>query len=134
MKVALYVKARFDDLSNASYTYGGKARKLSERWLFTNTKFSDRAIAYGECQGLKLIGWNYPAKDNLHNVLEQNGLHPVTCITLLTTEQKRNLIGRDILFCADVISRPMVLNDIGVKGDEARRVLDEAKMIVETAK
>ena len=75
VKIALYVKARFDDLSDTVFDYGGKERKLSPQghWLVTNTKFTETAIKYGECKGLRMLGWNYPNKDNLHQIIEENG-------------------------------------------------------------
>lgn len=134
LKVALYVKARFDDLADSTFTYGGKARKLTERWLVTNTKFTDKAIAYGGCQGLKLVGWNYPEKGNLHDLIDQNGLHPLTCLSILSHQEKRDLIGRNVLTCIDIVGKPAVLSDIGVKGDRAERVIAEAQLIIEQAK
>lgn len=70
LKVALYVKARMDDLMGNVFDYGGKQRKLDEGWLITNTKFSSTAIHYGVCKGLTMIGWNYPEKWNLRDMLE----------------------------------------------------------------
>ncbi len=72
LKVVLYVKARFDDLKETTFDYGGRERKLSEGWLITNTKFSSTAIHYGECQKLIMIGWNYPEKGNLHDMIENS--------------------------------------------------------------
>ena len=71
LKVALYVKARMDDLKGSVFNYGGKDRKLSEGWLVTNTKFSSTAIHYGVCQNLVMIGWNYPEKGNLQDMIEE---------------------------------------------------------------
>jgi len=72
LKVALYVKARFDDLKENIFNYGGEDRHLTEGWLVTNTKFSSRAIHYGVCQGLTMIGWNYPEKGNLQDMIEEH--------------------------------------------------------------
>lgn len=72
LKVALYVKARIDDLKGNTFNYGGKDRKLDEGWLITNTKFSSTAIHYGVCQNLTMIGWNYPEKGNLEDLIEEN--------------------------------------------------------------
>ncbi len=72
LKVALYVKARFDDLKNNMHHYGGKDRKLDEGWLITNTKFSSTALHYGLCQKLTMIGWNYPEQGNLQDMIEEN--------------------------------------------------------------
>ncbi len=134
VKVALYVKARFDDIAGTTFDYGGMNRKLTERWLFTNTKFTEKAIHYGSCAGLRLVGWNYPAKDNLHEIIEQNGLHPISCITTLTHQQKKDLVGRNILVCVDLVGKPGLLKEIGVKDSEAEKVLTEAQVIIEQAK
>jgi len=72
LKVALYVKARIDDLKENVFHYGGKDRRLTDGWLITNTKFSSRAIHYGVCQGLTMIGWNYPEKGNLQDMIEEH--------------------------------------------------------------
>jgi len=136
LKVALYVKARFDDLSDNVYDFGGKTRKLSPqgRWLVTNTKFTDVAIKYGECKSLKMIGWNYPANGNLHQIMEQNGLHPITCLNSLSRLEKKNLIGQNVLTCIDVIGKPDVLKQVGVRPETVEKVLTEAQFIVEQAK
>jgi len=70
LKVALYVKARIDDLKSTTFNYGGKDRKLDEGWLITNTKFSSTALQYGICSNMTMIGWNYPEKGNLQDMIE----------------------------------------------------------------
>jgi hypothetical protein len=131
VKVALYVKARFDDIAQNEFDYGGTRRKLTERWLFTNTKFTDQAIKYGACNDLKLIGWNYPESGNLHTLIEELRLHPITCVTSLNHQQKKDLIGRNIITCADLSKRPEILHEIGVRSeDEAAKMVEEARMIM----
>lgn len=136
LKIALYVHARFEDLKDNAFDYGGKQRRLSSkgRWLITNTKFTDAAIKYGECKNLNLVGWNYPVKGNLHQVIEQNGLHPVTCISALAGQDKKNLISQGVLTCRDVIAKPEMLTKIGLKPAQSEKALTEAKFIVEHAK
>src|SRR3989344_4448783 len=54
IKVALYVKARWDDLDDKEFdcpnppsqSFGKARRKLDEGWLITNTKFSEQAIKF----------------------------------------------------------------------------------------
>jgi hypothetical protein len=131
-KVALYIQARREDLSDTTFDYGDIKRKINEFWLVTNTKFTDQAIIYGQCKGLKMVGWNYPGEENLHEIIERNGLHPITTIISLTRDEKHNLIGRGILVCVDLIGNPNILDIIGVKDKE--KVLTEAQMILEQAK
>jgi ATP cone domain/Restriction endonuclease len=72
LKVALYVKARIDDLKDNTFNYGNRERKVDEGWLVTNTKFSSTAIHYGVCQNLVMIGWNYPEKGNLQDLINES--------------------------------------------------------------
>ncbi len=131
VKVVLYVKARFDDIAQNEFDFGGIKRKLTERYLFTNTKFTDQAVKYGVCNHVELIGWNYPLDKNLHTIIEQYKLHPITCVTSLSHQQKKDLVGRNVITCADLIKRPEVLKEIGVRLDgDLVRIVEEAKVIV----
>lgn len=136
LKVVLYVKARYDDLSESVYNFGGKERKLSAngRWLVTNTKFTDVAVKYGVCNGINMLGWNYPLENNLHDIIEENGLHPVTCLTSITNQDKKNLIGQNILTCIDIIADPSSLNKVGMKQEDIEKALTEAQQVVQLAK
>jgi len=134
VKVTLYVKARYDDIENVLFDYGGVVRKLTQRWLITNTKFTERAIHYSVCKNLKLIGWNYPSGNSLHEIIEGNGMHPITTIESLTHDQKRDLIGRNILTCRDLLAKPDEIHAVGIKSDMVSTILAEAKMIIESGK
>jgi len=72
VKVALYIKARFDDLKHGTFDYGSPGRALTEGLLITNTKFSTTAIQYGKCENLRMIGWNYPEKGNLRDLIMES--------------------------------------------------------------
>jgi hypothetical protein len=134
LKVSLYVKARYDDIQENEYDYGGKKRKLNERWLITNTKFTDKAVQYSECNNIKLLGWNYPEKGNLHELISENSLHPIACLTSLTRDQKRELAGLNIMVCLDLVGNPQALSQIGVKPEEHEKILTEAQVVIEQAK
>lgn len=127
LKVALYVKARFDDLINESFFYG-KRRSLDQGWLITNTKFSTNATRYGECSNLKMLGWNYPEHGNLQDLIEDAGLHPLTCLTTLTNSEKQYLLGKGVVLCKSVREHG-ILESAGFKKDTIARVRDEAQLL-----
>jgi hypothetical protein len=131
IKVALYIKARFDDIRGTTFNYGGIERKLSDGWLITNTKFTDQAIKYGECNGLKMLGWNYPEKENLQNIIEKLKLHPFTCLASLSNSNKRALLGKGVVLCTDIFNSQRLLHEIGMKPEEIEIVIDEIKEICE---
>lgn len=97
LKVALYIKARFEDLQNGIFKYGGQERKLTKGMLITNTNFSSTAIQYGECARLNMVGWNYPRNNNLHNMIEGLNLVPITVLTTLTQSDKKMFLANDIV-------------------------------------
>jgi hypothetical protein len=129
LKVALYVKARFEDLGGKQFTFGGVGRRLSKGWLVTNTKFTNEAVRYGECRGLRMIGWNYPKKGNLHELIEEHSLHPFTVLASVDGETRRNLFQQGIVLCKDLIKYPGYLTDAGAKGAKADKILNEAKLV-----
>ena len=102
VKVALYIKARFDDIKAAG-------QKLDEARLVTNTKLTQDAIRYARCVGMKVLGWNYPVKEGLGARIDRAGLHPITCLTSLSRAQKRQLLDRGLVLCKDLIKRQDLL-------------------------
>jgi len=97
LKVVLYVKARFDDLQNNIFNYGGRERKMTQGILVTNTKFSSTAIQYGECAKLNMLGWNYPHNHNLHDMIIKYDLLPITVLTTLTQAEKKMFLANNIV-------------------------------------
>jgi hypothetical protein len=125
LKVALYIKARFDDLKANTFDYGGIKRGLTEGWLVTNTKFTDQAIKYGECQGIKMIGWNYPQKGNLQHIIEELHLHPFTSLASLSNIHKKDLLLKGVILCTDIQQKPILLKEIGMSPEQAHSVMKE---------
>ncbi len=125
LKVALYVKARFDDLRSQTFTYGGKPRSFGEGWLVTNTKFTQTAIDYGRCAGLKMIGWNYPEKENLEQWIEESGLHPLTCISTLSDSHRQELFRRGIVLCKSLNADLSILSSMGLSPSKIAEVKEE---------
>lgn len=126
VKVALYIHARFLDLQAGQFAgmlpAGGKA----ESWLVTNTKFTENAIHYGKCVGMHLIGWGYPAKGNVQDLIEEAGLHPLSCLTTITNKEKDVLYQNGIVLCKGVVDNPNVLQLAGITGKKVDVILAEA--------
>lgn len=131
LKVVLYIKARFDDLKGSTFDFGGVKRNLDEGWLITNTKFTDQAIKYGECNHVKMLGWNYPKKGNLQDIIEELRLHPFTCLESISNTHKKELLRKGIVLCMDIYNNPSILNEIGMKSPEKEEVIAEIKMVCE---
>ena len=124
LKVALYIKARFEDLKNSRFKFGNKEREMTKGMLITNTKFSSTAIQYGECANLNMIGWNYPKNGNLHNMIEDLKLVPITALTTLTLSEKKMFLANEI-----VLSKQLgdfgLLKSYGLTDEKAKEVMKE---------
>ncbi len=127
LKIALYVKERFDDLSSVTFDYGHPGRTLDEGWLVTNTKFTTTAIEYGSHAGshLIMVGWNYPAHGNLHDMILEAKLHPLTCLVSLNGMQKKMLLDKGIVLCKTLHDTPELLAPLSLSAEEQQRVLQE---------
>ena len=125
LKVVLYVKARFDDLKDNVFSYGGESRPLTDAWLVTNTKFSSTAIHYAECKDMTLIGWNYPGKGNLQDMIEDEKLHPITCLTTLSDAEKKTLLTSSLVLCSNIKKNPGLLTELLGRDFDTAKVLTE---------
>jgi hypothetical protein len=129
LKVALANYARFSDISRGSFLKGSKLYS----YLVTNTKFTEEAIRYSECVGVKLLGWKYPKGGGLERLIEGKKLYPITILPSFRgnlTEifaQKRIMLALDLLDVSpDKLSRKL-----GVKKEEIGKLIREAKILLE---
>ncbi len=125
LKVALYIKARFDDIKENVFSYGGKDRKVTDSWLITNTKFSSTALHYAECKNMTLIGWNYPEKGSLQDMIEEEGLHPITCLTSLSANDKKVLVTGGVVLCSNIKAKPELLKQLLGPSFHSETVINE---------
>ena len=135
VKVALYVKARFDDITKAHEMRAegeGRHPRIHEGWLVTNTKLTSQAIEYSKCAGLTLIGWNYPKNGNLQDLILSTGIHPITCLSTLENNAKNHLLGNGVVLCRDIENNKQILREHGMTDSEIEKVLDEARELCTT--
>jgi Holliday junction resolvase len=101
LREALYTYARFLDLKNGSKE--GLCQKFEQPWLICNTRFSDDAIQYSKCIGLRLIGWGYPEVKNLREMIEKRRLYPITMLRKLDKESQEKLSISGLVLISDLI-------------------------------
>ena len=126
VKIPLYIQSRFKDVEKAWQQKQGHETKFHQGWIFTNTRFSTDAMQYGKCSGLKLISWDYPENDSIKDRVDRSGIHPVTCLTTLTSKEKKTLIELDKILCMDLCNSPNLLQKIGVSENRHQKILHEA--------
>lgn len=129
LKIALYIKARWDDLMNQEFEEFGPKKKMSEGWLITNTKFSESAVKYAKCRNMKLVGWNYPKRGNLQDLIEEAHMHPITCLNSSTPSDEKLLIQAGIVLCKQARDNPDILKQAGLSDEKISKMLSEIDLI-----
>jgi hypothetical protein len=129
VKVALYVKARFDDIHKKLDSSAAGLGVFSRAWLITNTSFTSQAIQYADCAGLALTGWNHPKGHTLQDLVQRTQTHPITCLTSLTDVHKSALLEKGIVLCRDVIKDQSALSNIGLNKARIDQVVEEGSLL-----
>jgi Holliday junction resolvase len=127
VKIPLYIHSRYQDvLINWSKTSTTKPLNCC---LVTNTKFSSDAITYGNCIGIKLLGWDYPSKKSLSSLIDKSGLYPITCLTTLTNKEKENVLAAGTVLCSSLLQNETLLNKQGIGQSRMTNIIAEIKSL-----
>ena len=129
VKIPLYIQARFKDVEQVWKNIPGHGMKFHQGWVVTNTKFSIDAIQYGQCCGLYLLGWNYPDRRSLRELIDETGLHPLTCLTTLTHNEKQQLLQDRIVLCKELCDNPAVLENLKISPQRLKAILQEGNQL-----
>ncbi len=125
LKVALYVKSRFDDIFACDPAI--RACPIDRGLLVTNTKFTSEAIAYAECAGVELLGWGYPVNDSLFMRMTQAKVYPITALTRLSRAEKNLLLDTHVIAVDQVVKDRRLLDPLHLSADRIGELLAEAE-------
>ncbi len=128
LQVALYSYARLLDLKERSICNEAVCG-IKEFWLITNTKFTTTAEHYAECVGLRLLSWDYPKHNNLHDLIQRSRIYPITVVQSLSQSQIATLISYGAIVCQDIVENPRVLRHLHISEKRQERLLSEIKAI-----
>ncbi len=129
LKVALYVKSRFDDIFACDPKV--RACPLDRGILVTNTKFTTDAIAYSMCAGVELLGWSFPENDNLFMRMSRAKVYPITTLTGLSRSEKRILIDGGVITVDQIIANRRELDPLHLGAEKVGEVLAEAEGLLD---
>jgi hypothetical protein len=128
LQVAMYSYSRFLDLRDQKICHEDICG-IREFWLITNTKFTSTAQDYGNCVGLKMLSWDYPKRNNLHDRIRRKGIYPVTVLQNISSSQAETLIARGIILCRDIVEQEHVLRHLHLSKSKHEALIQEAREI-----
>ncbi|VVB57352.1 ATP cone domain protein [uncultured archaeon] len=121
---ALYSWARFLDVQAAN-------PEIDSVWLATNTKFTTDTIAYGDCMGLKLLGWSFPAEESIQVRIEEHQLYPTTVLHALNRRQFLQLHEAGIILVKELLDAPQErLKEAGLSEHEIEKLQEQARAVL----
>jgi hypothetical protein len=127
VKIPLYFHSRFSDLEK-QWKKNPKSRgKEYKGWIATNTRFSSDAIKYANCVSLNLLGWKTPKKGSLKERIDASGVHPITCLTTLTSKEKKLLLKKMVVLAKDICHDEKKLQSVGISHVRIKKIIKEAK-------
>jgi hypothetical protein len=129
VKIPLYIQSRFLDIQKKWVMLKGHQHKFHQGWVVNNTRFSQDAIQYANCVGIKLLSWDYPKTGNLKELISLSGLYPITCLNTLKKHEKLQLLEKDIVLCKHLCANPNILNEINISQNRKKNILEDAHQL-----
>lgn len=127
LKVALYVKSRFDDIFACDAAT--RACPIERGLLVTNTKFTSEAIRYAVCAGVELLGWGYPHEASLFARMCRANVYPITALTTLSKAEKRLLIDARVVATETLLSERGALDPLRLASERVGEIRAEAEAL-----
>lgn len=125
VKVPMYIQSRFRDVEKVWASEKEFEVRFHEVWVMTNTRFTEDAIRYAACMGMHLVGWDYPAKGGLKDLVDSFELYPLTCLTTLSRAEKQKLLELKVVLCKELLQNENLLRQAGVRETHLNSVLQE---------
>lgn len=130
VKIPLYINSRFLDVQSAWKKIPALNGLHFTGMIATNTRFSEDAIDYARCAGLRLLSWDYPEDNSLKKWIDQSGFHPVTSLSSLKKVFKQKLLEDGVILCRELADNQETLRQMGMKPEQISRVLQEAEAMI----
>lgn len=96
-------RAVFEDITEG-YQEGVNSLQINRAMIVTNTKFSDHSLQYSQCRGIDQIGWSFPIKKGLQDLIEEKHFHPLTCLKGLDEGLYSALTSNDIIALKHIVN------------------------------
>lgn len=125
--IPLYVQSRYLDVSETWASDPNLKNKNTLSYIATNTRFTQDAIDYAKCVGMKLLSWDYPKYQGLRTLIEETQIHPITALSSLTKKEKQLLLREKIIHCQQLCEEKNVLEKLRLNHAKQKAVVEEAQ-------
>lgn len=129
VKIPMYIHSRFKDVEKVWPSEKEFEIRFHEVWVMTNTRFTDDAKRYAACMNMRLVGWDFPSKSGLKDMVDSYHLYPITCLTSLTQSEKQRLLDQKIVMCKELLHNEAMLHKVGIRDNRLAGALSEVESL-----
>lgn len=129
--VFLEAWATFEDLKEG-FKLGKNNFDFNKVLVICNTKISNHAKQYAECKDIQHIGWKYPPKQSLEQMIEDRKLYPITILKDLDKKSEEKFGDNGIVLLKQLIEYD--INELSritrISKDKIAKYIERAKEII----
>jgi hypothetical protein len=129
LKDVMSTWARFQDLQAGSKK--GLCPKFTDVWIVTNGRFSDRAQQFGDCKGIRTVGWS-GKEHSLARMVDHQALYPITVLDELQQWELDAFSKKGLLLCRQVAGKDAaaLARSVGVTKERAAAIVADCGELV----
>ncbi len=122
--------ARFLDIVESSRF--GKAPRLDECWIITNSRFSTDSIKYGHCKNMVMLSWDHPRERPLPRWIDDIALYPITILKGVGPQVLKAFSEANIMLLQNFvkIAPEQLEKSLALPKDTVMNLMEEAKMVL----
>jgi hypothetical protein len=125
VQVPLYVHSRVEDIVMKRKHIPEFVNLSFSAYVVTNTRFSEDSLEYAKCNGMILIGWDFPQGKGLKDMIEKYQIFPITILKQLTNKEKQTLMQKGIVTCSQLVNNKHNVEELGVSEKRKKKILQE---------
>ena len=129
IQVPLYVRSRVDDIVKFRAQQAEYKSFAFQACIATNSRFSSDSLTYSKCNGIRLIGWDYPEGNGLRELIDRERVYPITVLSGLDKKAASWLINKGIVSTNQLSENPELLKEIDINPSKYRKIRQELDQI-----
>jgi len=129
LKDVMATWSRYVDLCD-----GSKANKscphFDEVWIVTNGAFSDRALQFGLCKGIDMVGWS-TRENSLARLVDHASLYPITVLDGLRQWELDRFSEIGLMLCREVATKNIgkLSGRTGIPRPRIERIVEQSRQV-----
>jgi hypothetical protein len=132
LDVSRIARAILEDLREG-YRMGLNNLKVDNALIVCNTKLSEHAKRYADCQGILHMGWSSGSNRDLQTMIEEKKLYPITFLKGLKTDTRNRFTSNGIVMLKQLTENSLIelRGSTGLSKQKLSSILDSARTILE---